>query len=212
MNRGVLIDRAAEVYAPFDAREAKRLREYVTEAGKLVERDSLTQACKWRVKKVDEVTSTYREELDYAGEEALGDMAGSFRLLYSPKEQMSFDAVRALIYAHVGEGPLHDDALGELKLLRTMKKKALESPWTMTINDKRWSPEDIIDLHLNGRYLHRDEDKADLLDAAPILIRSHFLSIVKRLAWVFAVGREVIVPILAEPSLVPHAQERAIAP
>jgi hypothetical protein len=149
----------------------------------------------------------YREELDYAGEGALFGMAGRFRLLHSASHGMSFDAVRGLLYAHVSdESPLRDGALAELRVLRAMKKEALRSPWTMEIDGKRRSPAEVIDLHLNGRYLHRDDDKAETLGSAPILIRSEFVSLVKRLSWVFAVGREVVKPILAEPSLVPQGK------
>ena len=91
--------------------------------------------------------------------------------------------------------------MAELRLLRGMKKAVLSNPWNMTIGGKRLSSESVIDMHLNGRYLHRDDDKAEMLESVSVIVRSEFLALLKGLAYVFKVGRAVVEPILGEPSL-----------
>lgn len=205
MSKGVLIHRAADVYSPFDAREAKCLREYVEAVDSFVATDALKQSWKWKIERVDVETSRCEEYLEYAGEEALFDMAGRFRLLYVSKHRMSFDAIRKLLHEHVEarESPLRAEALAELRILRGMKKTALSNPWNIRIGGERLSSEGIIDMHLNGRYLHRDDDKVEMLESASVIIRSEFLAVVKGLAHVFTVGRAVVEPVLREPSLLP---------
>jgi hypothetical protein len=204
MSKGVLINRAAEVYAAFDAAEAKVLREYVTVAHSLLAMEFLKHTWKWSVELKDGETSTYEEKLDYVGEEALHDMASRFRLLYDPKNRMSFSAVERLLRNHVRESPLRAAALDELKVLRQMRKEALKSPWKLALGGEQVSAARVVELHLNSLYLHR-EDKVDLLDNTSVIVKAEFLSTVQRLAQVFALGRAVVAAVLDEPSLLPGA-------
>jgi hypothetical protein len=71
------------------------------------------------------------------------------------------------------------------------------------MNGKVLTSDDIINMHLYGRYLHRDRDKAAQLENASVVVRAEFLELVRRLAHVFKVGHAVVAPILAEPSLLP---------
>ena len=67
---GVLVDDPAEIYAPFDAREVKCLREYVDAVEDFAEQRVLKETWKWTVEIRDRDTQTYGEELDYVGEPA----------------------------------------------------------------------------------------------------------------------------------------------
>jgi hypothetical protein len=195
----VLINRAAEIYAPFAAAEVTRLTEYRDTVDSLLAKEAVTGAWSWKI------TADEGSWLDYVGEDALHDFAGRFRMLYSQQEPMSFDAVRALLHRHViaRESPVQEQALNELKTLSKMKKEALKSPLTATMNGKVLTSDDIINMHLYGRYLHRDGEKAAQLENASVVVRAEFLELVRRLAHVFKVGHAVVASILAEPSLLP---------
>lgn len=212
MSQGVLINRPEQVYTPFDTDEVKRLREYVDAVDSFLKMEVVQRTWRWSIERVDPETSTHRESLDYVGEDALFDMAGRFRLLYANQHRMSFDAVRSLLNRHLApESPLYAEARAELRTLREMKTHALKSNWKGMINGRPLTGETVIDLHLNGRYLHRDGEKADLLDEVSVIVRGEFLGFVKALAQVFDTGRAVVSPILATPSLIPASTGRQAA-
>jgi hypothetical protein len=204
MTDQVLINRARDIYDPFEVVEAMHLLEYCDTVESLLKQEAIKSTWSWKIE-VRDGGGTSVEELDYAGEDALHDFAGRFRMLYSHKEPMSFDAMRALLHRHVAshESPLQQQALTELRTLGKMKKEALKSPLTARMNGKELTSHDIIDLHLSGRYLHRDPEKAAQLANASVLVRAEFLELVARLTHVFKVGRAVVDAILAESSLLP---------
>lgn len=202
MPEQVLINHAPEIYSPFASAEVGRLREYVETVDSLVGMKAITETWSWKIEIVPDGNGA-SEQMDYVGEEALHDAAGRFRLLYDHKEGMSFDAVRALLYVHVAdhESPLQEQALAEFKILGKMKKQALKSPLMVRVGDTVLTSHDIIDLHLSGRYLHREAEKVALLENLSVIARAEYLELLQRLAHVFKVGSAVVEPILATPSL-----------
>lgn len=202
MPEQVLINCAPEIYSPFADDEVARLREYVETVDSLLGMKAITETWSWKIEIVPD-DSGATEQMDYVGEEALHDVAGRFRLLYDHKEGMSFDAVRTLLYAHAAdhESPLREQALAEFKILGKMKKQALKSPLKVRVGDRVLTSHDIIDLHLSGRYLHREAEKVALLENLSVIARAEYLELLRRLAYVFRVGKAVVEPILTTPSL-----------
>jgi hypothetical protein len=71
------------------------------------------------------------------------------------------------------------------------------------VNGELLTPERLIEIFLYGRYLHKDLDKAALLEDAPVVIlQLEFLSTMQTLSQIYlSVARQVVGPVLASPSL-----------
>ena len=67
----MLINRAAEIYAPFAAAEVTRLKEYRDTVESLLAKEAVTSAWSWKI------TAGEGQWLDYVGEDALHDLPGS---------------------------------------------------------------------------------------------------------------------------------------
>lgn len=148
------------------------------------------------------------QHFSYAGERAVRNAAVLFRSLYNDHEASSYNHVINLLTAHLRESPRRQEALDALRALRKWKGEVLRMPGVaVSINGEDLMPEKLIDLWLHGRYLHKGNAKSDLIDSLPfaVVLQGEFMGAMQRLSHVFWVGRNVVKPILAEPSLLPAA-------
>lgn len=167
-----VLDRPREVFAPFDAREARRLDEFVADVetfatSSFFNRPSVGVTLGWQGAGHPLTTA-----LDYAGEEAVRAVVPVFRQLYAHNEPTSMVTLFNLLAEHVRArgGPLEDEALAALKEFRVAQRQVLrgEGGPALILNDRRLTPEVLIDLFLHGHYLHKGNEKSDQLAEWPL--------------------------------------------
>lgn len=203
------------IYAPFDAAESKRLRQFVTNVEQLAASSFFKDpGGKFTISGgTDQPLTT---ELPYAGEEAVRAIAGLFRQLYSHTEPTSFPALRNLLSEHVHRhpSPLQEEARDAIKQLHDVEKRILRGDGQMALVMRRvgadgteisetLTPRLLIDLFLHGHYLHSGNDKADKLAEWPIpdMARHVFFSAINDLSGLYWVGRDIVSRILSHPEL-----------
>jgi hypothetical protein len=204
---------AAEIYSPFDARETRRLREYVESVEDLVE-SAFFKHGKNTVTLSAEAGGPLMSTIDYPGEEAVRAVVGLFRQLYNHHEPTSYNSVLKLLGHHVNErdSAHREAAVAELRALRVWEKEALRPTMQLiwqhtrtdgTVEEEELTPAVLIDLFLHGRYLHRGNEKSDKLDAWPMahLAQQSFFGAMMTLSQVYWVGANVVREILKVPAL-----------
>lgn len=110
---------ADEIYSPFDIRETRRLRDYVSDAGELVG-SAFFQPGEQKLTLSAEMGGPLQSTLVYPGEEAVRAVVALFRQLYNHHEPTSYHQIIKLLSCHAHErGSQHRDAaVAELKALR----------------------------------------------------------------------------------------------
>ena len=205
------LEHAAEIYAPFDARETARLRQFVTDVEELAASsffDSPGQKFKLAWSADDETLTT---ELPYAGEEAVRAVVPLFRQLYADREPTSYVQVMNLLSRHIKarESDLQADAIKALRELRRWPNEILASPGIkLVMNDEVLSPAVLVDLFLHGHYLHKGNEKSEKLAQWPVadVTRHVFFTTILQLRNVYWVGRNVVLRVLAQPQLLTEPQ------
>jgi hypothetical protein len=204
------LELAADIYTPFDHAEARRLHNFVADVEGL--RDSALFSDPTNVFTISGgVNQPLKQELKYAGEEAVHAVVGRFRQLYKHDESTSYNQILKLLGRHVHEreSPHQRGALDALKELRNWEGEARKATSGVQIkvnNDVLTGPI-LIELFLHGHYLHKGNEKSDRLEAFPLraMLLSEFIRAMTVLMQVYWVGRNVVVLILETPSLLPQA-------
>jgi hypothetical protein len=200
---------AAEIYSPFDAGEARRLRTYVADVEELVG-STFFQPGEHKLTLSAEMGGPLQSTLAYPGEEAVRAVVGLFRQLYNHHELTSYHQILKLLsrHAHERDSQYRDAAVAELKALRDWEKDALRPtialkwqharPDGSIAYEEELTPEVLIDLFLHGKYLHKGNEKSDKLDAWPLahVAQQVFFSAMTSLSQVYWVGRNVVVEAL----------------
>jgi hypothetical protein len=206
---------AAEIYAPFDAQETRRLQGYMTDVEQLVG-SKFFQPGEQKLTLSAEMDGPLQSSLTYPGEEAVRAVVGLFRQLYNHHEPTSYHQILKLLSRHAHErGSEHRDAaVAELKALREWEKEALRPTIALKWEHARpdgsiayeedLTPEVLIDLFLHGKYLHKGNEKSDKLDAWPLahVLQQSFFGTMIALSQVYWVGRNVVAQVVTGPSLV----------
>jgi hypothetical protein len=204
-----VLDRPADVFTRFSALETKRLREYVEDVQELAASALFAgsnSGWKWQLSGGDDEPAV--QTWSYPGERAVRNAAVVFRPLYKDGEGASYARTMKLLTGHVADGRDKDEALGQLRDLRKWKAEALQiRTMAFNVNGEDLTPARLIDLWLHGKYLHKGNEKSDFLDALPhaAMLQAEFMDAMHRLARVFWVGRNVVVAVLSEPTLLPAA-------
>jgi hypothetical protein len=200
------LELAEQIYAPFTDAEVKRLQHFVADVEGL--RHSALFAEQKNVVRISAgVDEPLKQELDYNGEDAIHAVVGRFRQLYNRREPSSYDQILKLLGRHVHEreSPLQREALDALKELRDWEDEARQSRGGMQlkVNDEVLTGPILIDLFVHGHYLHKGNEKSDMLEALPLrpMLLSEFIRAMTVLMRVYWVGRNVVVEILKTPSL-----------
>lgn len=205
---------AGQIYSPFDPRETRRLRNYVSDVEELVA-SAFFQPGEQKLTLSAEMGGPLLSTLVYPGEEAVRAVVGLFRQLYNHHEPTSYDQIIKLLSRHAQErGSQHRDvAVAELRALRAWEKDALRPTialkWQHTRPDgsmayeEDLTPEVLIDLFLHGKYLHKGNEKSDKLEAWPLahIAQQSFFGAMTALAQVYWVGRNVVAEVLEVPTL-----------
>ncbi len=205
---------AAEIYSPFDIRETRRLRGYVSDVEELVG-SAFFQPGEQKLTLSAEMGGPLQSTLIYPGEEAVRAIVGLFRQLYNPHEPTSYHQTIKLLSRHAHErGSQHRDvAVAELRALREWQKDALRPTIALKWQHARpdgsigyeedLTPELLIDLFLHGKYLHKGNEKSDKLDAWPLaqVAQQSFFGAMTALSQVYWVGRNVVAEVLNAPAL-----------
>jgi hypothetical protein len=204
------LERAAEIYAPFDAGETARLRQYVEDVQDLAASSFFKNPGQKVTLSWSDDDRTLRTELDYAGEEAVRAVVPLFRQLYNPTEPTSYVQVLKLLSRHVKarESALQADAIEALRDLRRGQQQILTQPMgQIVMNAEELTPAALVDLFLHGHYLHKGNEKSEKLAQWPVtdLLRHSFFTTMLQLRNLYWIGRNVVLRVLAEPSLVPAA-------
>jgi hypothetical protein len=202
------LESASEIYRPFDAAEVKRLRNFVGDIEGLASSVLFTNPTN-TVRISAEANQPLKQELDFAGDEAIHAVVGRFRQIFNQHEPTSYASIMKLLSMHVNErdSALQHEALDEIKALRKWEKEAhdLKGGVEINVNDETMTGPILIDLFLHGHYLHKGNEKSDQLEAFPLraMLLSEFIRAMTVLMRVYWVGRNVVVLILETPSLLP---------
>jgi len=213
---------AAQIYAPFDERESRRLRQYVAGVEELVA-SAFFQPGEQTLTLSADLGGQLKSTLVYPGEEAVRAVVGLFRQLYNRQEPTSYNQTLKLLGRHVhNRGGRHRDAASaELKALRKWEKDALRPrialkwqhcrPDGSVAYDEDLTPEVLIDLFLHGHYLHKGNEKSDKLEAWPLahLAQQSFFGAMRSLSQVYWVGANVVREVLKVPDLLDAKQPAA---
>lgn len=168
---------ADEIYSPFDTRETRRLRTYVSDVEELV--GSAFQPGEQKLTLSAEMGGPLQSALVYPGEEVVRAVVG----LYNHHEPTSYHQIIKLLsrHGHDRTSQHRDAAVAELTSLRGWEKDALQPtvglkwqharPVGSIAYEEELTPEVLIDLFLHGKYLHKGKKKSDKLDAWPIRAR-----------------------------------------
>jgi hypothetical protein len=205
---------AAEIYSPFNVRETRRLRGYVSDVEELVG-SAFFQPGEQKLTLSADMGGPLQTTLVYPGEEAVRAVVGLFRQLYNHHEPTSYHQVFKLLSRHAHErGSEHRAAaVVELRALRDWEKDALRPTIGLTWQHARsdgsiayeedLTPEVLIDLFLHGKYLHKGNEKSDKLAAWPLahVAQQVFFSAMTALSQVYWVGRNVVAEALRTPAL-----------
>jgi hypothetical protein len=206
---------AAEIYAPFDAHETRRLRGYIADVEELVG-STFFRPGEQKLTLSAELGGPLQSSLTYPGEEAVRAVVGLFRQLYNHHEPTSYHQIIKLLSrrAHDRDSEHRDAAVAELRALREWEKAVLrptiDLKWQHARPDgsiayeEDLTPEVLIDLFLHGKYLHKGNEKSDKLDAWPYahLLQQSFFAALIALSQVYWVGRNVVAEVVLVPSLV----------
>jgi len=204
------LELASEIYRPFDAAEVKRLRNFVGDVEGLRESALFSNPTN-TVRISGEVNRPIKQELDFAGDEAIHAVVGRFRQLYNRPEPTSYASILKLLGRHVHEreSPLQREALDAIKELRKWEGEArdVKGGVEINVNGETMTGPILIDLFLHGHYLHKGNAKSDALDVFPLraMLLSEFIRAMTVLMQVYWVGRNVVAQILETPSLLPKA-------
>jgi hypothetical protein len=199
----------AEIYTPFDAAEVDRLTKYVSNVETMTDRSFFANPTRsLRIEGGDDQPTTVR--LLDIDEEAVEAVTGRFRRLYMPTEAASFRRTFELLKRHVvRRSPPREVVMRELAEFGPWEQKMLNAtPVTIMRGGVRMTPDQIVRAYLYSRYLHDDVKLGQELAAFEPFdeaLRDEFLRVMHVLARVYYVGRNVVKPILEEPSLLPSA-------
>jgi hypothetical protein len=205
---------AEEIYTPFDARETRRLRNYISDVEELVA-SRFFQPGEQKLTLSAKMGGPLQSTLVYPGEEAVRAVVGLFRQLYNHHEPTSYHQILKLLSRHAHErgSQYRDAAVAELKALRDWEKDALRPtiglkwqharPDGSIAYEEDLTPEVLIDLFLHGKYLHKGNEKSDKLDAWPYahLLQQSFFNAMSWLSQVYWVGRNVVAEVIKVPEL-----------
>jgi hypothetical protein len=143
-------------------------------------------------------------------DEALRAALMELRQLYSPKEPHNFGYTVNTLKRHVRErGSVNSEARSALKRLKAGRRWALNGIGMGIVIETptqrhEASPEAILDAYFNGRYFHRDAEKAWLAERLDELApwgRYTFYTVLGRLKAVYSTAADVVEHVLGEPSL-----------
>lgn len=203
-----------KVYTPFDGRETRILRRFVTQVEELA-KCTFFEASGGQLR-IAGGEEGMRTELPYAGEEALRAMLPIFRSLYLHNEPASARTVLRVLkqHAHARGGEHTDVAITTLKgweqglrqVVRTDPVIALTHEHQRadgTVEKRDLTPAYVIDLWLNGEYFHWDEAKAQELERYPMpdVLRFNFFTALMQLRNHYWGIANVVREILREPTL-----------
>ena len=202
-----------DIFTPFSAPEQERLRRYVERVQKLLNLSFFKSPGETlKIMGCDDGVVT--SGTDGFDEEALMATIGLFRMLYHETDHTGFMATMNLLLSHVrSDSPVRDEALKDLRGLKRGRADILRrSDIGMVVQrirpdgscvEERMSTKRLVDLWLNGYFLHGDEAKTAALEEWPIehLPLWEFCGTIRRFAQLFAVGRNVVVKVLESPEL-----------
>jgi hypothetical protein len=201
-----VLDRPLEIYAPFDARESARLRGFVADVEELAS-CSFFENPGSKITLSGGVNRPLTTQLTYAGEEAVRAVVPIFRQLYSHKEPTSFVRVFDLLadHARARGSEATNEALAALKEFRTAEREILRDPdgVDLRLDNERLTPRVLVDLFLNGHYLHKGNAKSDKLAQWPLadLTKQSFFATLVHLRNLYWTAANVVRRILAQTEL-----------
>ncbi len=216
-----ILRKAADIYASFDVRETRRLRDFVADVEALVS-SSFFQPGNQTLKISGEAGQPVQSNLQYPGEEAVRAIVGLFRQLYNHREPTSYHQILKLLseHAHQRNSAGRDLVIADLRKLRDCEKEALaptiDLKWQHVRPDgstyeEQLTPEVLIDLFLHGKYLHKGNEKSAKLADYPLahLLQHTFFGALIALSEVYWVGRNVVSEVLKVPALLDAPDDAA---
>jgi hypothetical protein len=195
------LEHPAEVYNPFDADEIERLTTYKDDVERWTSMAFFTDPTRsLGPKKPGEERTIRLADVD---EEAAHAAMGIFRSLYTGTEPTSFRKTMNLLKRHVRPSARRQEALHDLGAMQDWEKKEIaRTPIKIVRGEQEFTPEANIKAHLHGVFLHKDPARRRELEPFPDgLLRGEMLGKVYALAQVYWIGRNIVAPILEEPSL-----------
>lgn len=162
-----------DIYTPFSTLEVRRLQRYVDRVNQLRE-SSFFEHPGHRMKgTLVGVGVVQNLRVDSPGEEAVRAVVGLFRELYVDSNETSAKAVLGILdrHARLRRCALATQAREELRTFRDrLTNRKLKDPYGVYLEEEpsgsalvERPPSQIVDLWLNGEYLHYDLEKADQL-------------------------------------------------
>jgi hypothetical protein len=200
------LEHPAEIYSPFDADGVERLTTYKADVERWTSMAFFTDPTRSLGPKQPGEERTIR--LADVDDEAVHAVMGIFRTLYKGNEKTSFKSTMNLLGRHVKPSPRHDEALRDLQAVKDWEKQEIARTQGLKIvrGGQEFTPEANIKAHLHGVYLHKDpEHRRELAPFPDGMLRGEMLGTVYALGQVYWIGRNIVAPILDEPSLLPAA-------
>jgi hypothetical protein len=196
------------------ARPSERLRRYVERVEKLLDLSFFKSSPGETLKIMGSDDGVVTSGTDGFDEEALMATIGLFRMLFHESDHTGFVAAMNLLLSHVrSDSPLRAQALRDLRGLKRGRAGILRrADIAMVVQrvqpdgsfvEERMSTKRLVDLWLNGYFLHGDETKAAALEEWPIqhLPLWEFCGVIRRFGQLFAVSRNVVMRVLESPAL-----------
>jgi hypothetical protein len=196
-----------QIYRPFTRRETRTLREYVANVRELAEMRFFKQVPH---------RFTFAGAVPFAMDEPDGEdvraAAALFRQIYTPSEPTSVRVVLNILKksTHERGGPLRDDAISELRDLRSWTEEILNEGIGFGIvfdhgyHQSRVKPAEILDAYFHGRYMHSGNDLTEVvrrLDEVG-LPRFTLYNVMRDLTKAYYVIANVVDRVLSVPELV----------
>jgi hypothetical protein len=201
------LEHVAEIYAPFLTAAARHLRTYVDDVETIAGMAFFANPTRSMTIEggTDQPLTVKLNDID---DEAVYAVVGLFRSLYVPTEPTSYRRTLKLLKTHLRESPRREACVTAVRDLERWEKEVLKtSAIQFIVNDTPVTTHEIITMFLNAQYSHKDGDKGEWLDAFGVAreaMRGEFLRAIYVLVKVYWVGRNVVKPILEEPSLLPE--------
>lgn len=200
-----VLEHPAEIYSPFDADEVERLATYKDDVERWTSMAFFTDPTRSLGPKKPGEERTFR--LSDIDDEAAHAAMPLFRSLYTGTEPTSFKSTMNLLKRHVRPSPHRDEALHDLQAVKDWEKEEIAHTLglKLKLGEQEFTPEANIKAHLHGVYLHKDPARRRELKPFPDgLVRSEMLGKAYTLGQVYWIGRNIVAPILEEPSLLPE--------
>ncbi len=202
------LEHPTEIYSPFNGDEIQCLATYKDDVERWTSMAFFTDPTRsLGPKKPGEERTIRLADVD---DEATHAVMGIFRSLYTGTEPTSFKRIMNLLKSHLRPSPRRDQALRGLRAVQDWEKEEIaRTPIKIVRGEQEFTPEANIKAHLHGIYLHKDPARRRELEPFPDdLMRGEMLGKVYALARVYWIGRNIVAPILDEPSLVVASERR----